>query len=92
MLVLEREYQFPSPKGGGPIEGGRTSCWFWSANTSFHRRKAVAPLKEITYRRSLDGTPGFHRRKAVAPLKADGVGLAEQPGGVVSIAERRWPH
>ena len=66
--VLEPMERFPSPKGGGPIEGCYGSI---PANYQgcFHRRKAVAPLKEpegigVEYCLSC-----FHRRKAVAPLK-----------------------
>ena len=38
-------------------------------NSSFHRRKAVAPLKRQGPDQQQVRRPGFHRRKAVAPLK-----------------------
>ena len=45
--------------------------------TRFHRRKAVAPLKDHQHGRQRDDDDRFHRRKAVAPLKV-GLGLEVQ--------------
>ena len=60
---------FPSPKGGGPIEGVILLPLGIALKAGFHRRKAVAPLKG-TFRLGCDRRYSrFHRRKAVAPLK-----------------------
>ena len=82
---------FPSPKGGGPIEGQNgpspTALFLFSivraplkalnidrcaeVTLGFHRRKAVAPLKDPPHGPGgVCRLEGFHRRKAVAPLKA----------------------
>ena len=63
--------------------------------TSFHRRKAVAPLKaELPARLNLciQVAHSFHRRKAVAPLKGSTHTDVVGDDLVVSIAERRWPY
>ena len=64
-----RSERFPSPKGGGPIEGWAMSGKGRTWSFSFHRRKAVAPLKEAYPRNPPLHLVRFHRRKAVAPLK-----------------------
>ena len=59
---------FPSPKGGGSIEG-RPSAGDSPRSRSFHRRRAVAPLKAHGAAVYADLVRRFHRRRAVAPLK-----------------------
>ncbi len=60
--------QYPSPKGGGPIEA-LTPLKALSSSTNIHHRKAVAPLKLVN-QPDVEEHPGhIHHRKAVAPLK-----------------------
>ena len=44
-LRYDPPWQFPSPKGGGPIEGSPNALNTLNELAGFHRRKAVAPLK-----------------------------------------------
>ena len=69
MAQTSHKEQFPSPKGGGPIEARNLQCVCPSFLAVSIRRKAVAPLKLRDGLRVALGTRGFHRRKAVAPLK-----------------------
>ena len=43
--------RFPSPKGGGPIEAMMAQQSTGIREAGFHRRKAVAPLKQCHWRR-----------------------------------------
>ena len=61
--------QFPPSKGGGPIEAGLSTPRPGRGSASFHRRKAVAPLKRACTTATPSRISSFHRRKAVAPLK-----------------------
>ena len=76
----------PSPKGGGPIEGSRNSGPSRPGSSSYHRRKAVAPLKDIAVRCHPQPTVRYHRRKAVAPLK---VSTLTADGGLLWRYHRR---
>ena len=84
---------FPSPKGGGSIEGPPIWNTRTVAHKGFHRRRAVAPLKGGGSGRAvLHRLPSFHRRRAVAPLKGVRQFEPSQTGELVSIAEGRWLH
>ena len=66
--------EFPSLKSGGPIEAGCSRFQGSARPSSFHRRKAVAPLKLHRLCPGRVPSPRFHRRKAMAPLKHPSTG------------------
>ena len=60
---------FPSPKGGGPIEAGNNGVCTCAPHT-FHRRKAVAPLKLLDDRGRRAAGKAFPSPKGGGPIEA----------------------
>ena len=88
--LYEAVQQFPSPKGGGPIEGRGPAGYGFYTRYPFPSPKGGGPIEgKLGSICTDESKPGFHRRKAVAPLEAVLQSFQQRPDGGLSAMETR---